>query len=269
MSTGTVGTGTTSTGAMTTTVGRLAALGRAECTLLLRNRTALFVAVLVPIITIGGFKSSLNGIDPDKGGPTVIELAMIGSIGMVLIMAVYANLAAAYTSRREDLVLKRLRTVEASDTEILTGTALPAVALALLQSVVLVAAGVAFLGGRAPQRADLLVAGLLGGILVLVALAAVTSAFTRTVESAQITIMPLFLVSIVGSGLFVPLTVMPDNLAAFCEMLPMTGAMTLIRAGWLGGVGAHDLGGAALTTVAWIVVSLFAVRKWFRWEPRR
>ncbi|HEY9368086.1 MAG TPA: ABC transporter permease, partial [Streptomyces sp.] len=30
-----------------------------------------------------------------------------------------------------------------------------------------------------------------------------------------------------------------------------------------------ELLGAGITTVAWIVLSVFAVQKWFRWEPRR
>ncbi|MEV7090630.1 ABC transporter permease [Streptomyces sp. NPDC093085] len=256
-------------GQRTKAVGRLQALGRAEYVMLVRNRAALFASLVVPVAMIGAIKASLKEVDLSGFGASGIEVAMAGSLGVVLVMAVYANLTSAYTARREDLVLKRLRTVEASDREILAGTALPAVSLAFIQSCLMIAGAVAFLEVRAPSNPLLLLAGLLGGLLLLSALAAVTSAFTRTVESAQLTIMPLFLTSVVGSGLFVPLEVLPDRLAAVCELLPVTGVMTLIRAGWLGGAEGYDLLRAALSALVWIALSLFAVQRWFRWEPRR
>lgn len=253
----------------TTSAGRLRALGRAELTLLVRNRTALFAALFVPVSITAAIRTSLDGADLGVAGVTAAEVALTGGLGTVLLMVVYMNLVAAYTSRREELVLKRLRTGEAADREILAGTALPAAALALAQSVLLVTAGSAVLQVDAPRRPDLLLAGLLVGTVLLTALAAATSAITRTVESAQITTMPLFLVSIVGSGLFVPLETLPDKVASFCELLPMTGVMTLVRAGWSGGVSGYELLGAAAGALAWTVVAVYAVRRWFRWEPRR
>ncbi|AXG79119.1 ABC transporter permease [Streptomyces paludis] len=266
---GTGGSTSGSTGGTTTPVGRLKALGRAEYTLLIRNRTALFAALVVPVTMIAAIKASLKQVDLAGTGLSAIEVAMVGSLGMVLVMAVYANLTAAYTSRREDLVLKRLRTVEAADHEILAGTALPAVGLALAQSLVMIAGAVALLDVRAPRQPLLLLGGLLAGVVLLTTLAAATSAVTRTVESAQLTTMPLFLLSVMGSGLFVPLDVFPDTLARICELLPMTGVMTLVRAGWLGGIDGGDALRAGLTALVWIGLALFAVRKWFRWEPRR
>ncbi|MFF5566400.1 ABC transporter permease [Streptomyces sp. NPDC012623] len=262
-------TAQTATGPASTPVGRLKALGRAEYTLLIRNRTALFAGLLVPVAMIGSIKVSLAQVDLGGTGLSSMEVAMVGSIGMVLVMAVYANLTSAYTARREDLVLKRLRTVEATDLEILTGTALPAVALAFVQSLLMIAGGVVLLDVRAPGQPLLLLAGLLAGLVLLATLGAVTSSFTRTVESAQLTSMPLFLLSVVGSGLFVPLDVFPDRIAAFCELLPVTGVMTLIRAGWLGGIEGYEVLRAGLTALVWIALALFAVRKWFRWGPRR
>lgn len=248
---------------------RLVALGRAELTLLVRNRTALFVAVFVPLFMVGAIRGSLERVDLDKAGTSIAEVAVVGGIGMALLMVVHGNLVSAYVARREALVLKRLRTGEPTDTEILTGIALPAAALALAQCALLTTGGIAVLGLPTPDRPVLLLAGVLLGIVLLTAVAAATSAVTRTVDSAQLTTMPLLLVSSLGSGLFVPLAVLPARIASLCELLPLTGVMTLVRAGWTGGVEPKELVGAALTTVAWIVLSVFAVRRWFRWEPRR
>ncbi|MFI1394678.1 ABC transporter permease [Streptomyces sp. NPDC020681] len=254
---------------MTAMTGRLTALGRAELTLLVRNRTALAVALAMPAFMVVPLMSALDGMDLSDAGMSVGEAVMTGGFGIVLILVVHLNLVSAYVARREELVLKRLRTGEVPDHEILVGTALPAAGVALVQCVLLVVAGVAFLDLDAPRRPELLVLGVLLGMVLMAALAAATASLTRTVESAQLTTMPMFLISLPGSGLVVPLEVLPERMASVCELLPLTGVMTLVRAGWLGGAGAMDVLGAALTALAWTVISVFAVQRWFRWEPRR
>ncbi|MFI9627651.1 ABC transporter permease [Streptomyces sp. NPDC052042] len=261
--------GTTVDRPRTTTVGRLWALGQAELVLLARNRTAVFVALLVPLAMVLAMKTTLERIDLGGTGLTVTGMALTGGIGMVLMQVVYMNLVAAYVARREDLVLKRLRTGEVTDWEILTGTALPSVVLALVQTALMVLAGAAAFGLGAPKRPELFIAGMLSGSVLLAALAALTSVATRTVQTSQITTLPLFLVSMIGSGLFVPLEVLPDRVASVCELLPVTGVMTLVRAGWLGGVDGSDLLRAGIAALAWTVFAVFAVQRWFRWEPRR
>ncbi|RSS82434.1 ABC transporter permease [Streptomyces sp. WAC06614] len=248
---------------------RLLALGRSELTLLVRNRATLTVALLMPLVMVFVLQNSLAGYALEGGAAAIGEATLTGGIGMVLVLVVYMNLVTAYVARREELVLKRLRTGEANDLEILAGSALPAAVLAFVQIAVLVGAGAAVLDVRAPRNPLLLAAAVLAGTVLLAALGAATSAVTRTVESAGLTTMPLFLVSVVGSGVFVPVDTMPGTLASVCELLPLSGVMTLVRAGWLGTSGEQDLLGAALTTLAWAVISVFAVQRWFRWEPRR
>lgn len=248
---------------------RIAALGRAELTLLTRNRTALFTALLLPVGMVWAMRSAMDGVDLSESGLGSHEAVMTSGPVMVLILVVYTNLIAAYVARREELVLKRLRTGEVRDAEILSGTAVPSAVLALGQCVLLVVAAAALLDLRAPRRPDLLVVGLLLGTVALAALAAATAALTRTVESAQITALPLMMVSFVASGMFVPLQLLPDPLAAVCRLLPVTPVVDLVRAGWLGGATGPEVLRALALAVAWTVVSVFAVRRWFRWEPRR
>ncbi|MCX4526678.1 ABC transporter permease [Streptomyces sp. NBC_01551] len=253
---------------LTLNPGRLVALGRSELTLLVRNRAALTVALLMPLMMVFVLRSTLGDVDGD-GAMALGEATLTGGIGMVLILVVYMNLVSAYVARREELVLKRLRTGEAGDLEILAGTALPAAVLAVGQILVLALAGTAALDAGMPRRPLLLTAAVLCGIVLLAGASAVTSSFTRNVESAGITTLPLFLVTALGSGLFVPADSLPDVLASVCELLPLSGVMTLVRAGWTGGAQSGDLLTAGLTTLAWIMIPVFAVQKWFRWEPRR
>ncbi|WP_432248908.1 ABC transporter permease [Streptomyces sanyensis] len=255
--------------ATTTAAGRLTALGRAEITLLVRNRSSLFVALALPALMVVAVRNSLGGLDLSGTGIDPDTALMTSGTGLALVLVVHMNLVSAYVARREDLVLKRLRTGEASDAEILAGSALPAAALALAQCAALGAAGAALLGTGAPERPWLLAAGVLLGVVLMAVLAAATSAVTRTVESAQITTLPMLVLSSVGSGLVLPLALLPDRLARLCELLPLTGAMTLVRAGWTGGAEPAELATAALGALAWTLLGVFAVRRWFRWEPRR
>jgi ABC-2 type transport system permease protein len=247
---------------------RMRALGRAELTLLLRNRSALFVTLLMPVVFVGLSWSSAQELDLSGTGLSRGEAVLTGGIGLVLILVVYLGLIPTYVARREERVLKRLRTGELTDTEILTGSALPAVVLAVAQCAVLVGSGALVLDVAMPEAVPLLVLGLLLGVVLLAAGAAATAAFTRTVESAQLTGMPLLMVSVIGSGLYVPLEVLPDRVADVCRLLPMTAVMELVKAGWLGGLDGGERLRAVLLAVAWTALAVFAVRRWFRWEPR-
>ncbi|MFC9613990.1 ABC transporter permease [Streptomyces sp. NPDC056938] len=253
----------------TTAAGRMRVLARAELTLIGRSKGTLFTAVFVPLVLPFSVRSSIDSMDLKGAGLTVGSVLLPSAIGFSLLFAVYSALVGVYAARREELVLKRLRTGELRDAEILAGAAVPSVAIGLAQSLVLVAACTAFLDVGAPQAPYYAVLGLLLGLVMWPALAAVTASFSKSVESAQVAAMPLLLLSMLGSGTVVPLEVMPDRLASLCELLPLTPVITLVRGGWTGDLSAYDALGAVATAVAWTVLAVFAVRRWFRWEPRR
>ncbi|MCQ4213286.1 MULTISPECIES: ABC transporter permease [Streptomyces] len=261
-------TATTTIRSTTTSAGRLRALGRAELTLIGRSKGVLFTALFVPLVLPFSIRASTEQVDLDGTGLSIGSMVLASSIGFSLLFAVYSALVSVYASRREELVLKRLRTGELRDGEILAGAALPSVALGLLQCVVLAVACAVALDAGAPDAPQLVVLGVLLGTVLCVALAALTTVWSRSVESAQVAAMPLLLVTMLGSGAFVPLEVMPDRLAAVCELLPLSPTITLVRGGWAGTLSLGDATQALVTAVAWIVVAVFAVRRWFRWEPR-
>jgi len=265
----TTGTATTSATSVTATVKRMRSLGRAELTLLTRNRTAMFTALLMPFAMVMFIRSTVRQVPLEGTGLNATGVVMTGGIAMVLIFVIYANLIPTYVSRREELVLKRLRTGEVRDGEILVGTALPVVTVALAQCALLVVAGATLLEMAPPGRPVLLVLGVLLGIVLMVLMSAVTAVVTRTAESAQITALPLMMASLVGSGIIAPLEIMPDRVADVLRVLPMSPVTDLVRYGWLGGGEPGEVLRAVGIAVAWAVASVFAVRRWFRWEPRR
>ncbi len=261
---GGIGTG----GSTTTPAGRMRALARAEAALFLRNKGTLVAALFVPLVLPFSAWSAADGMDLKEAGLSTGTVILPASVGFSLLFAVYAALVGVYTARREELVLKRLRTGELRDVEILTGSALPAVVTGFVQSVLLAVGCAVLLDLDAPPAPQLAVIGLLLGLVMCVALAALTASLSRTTESAQVTSLPLMLVSFLGSGITVPLEVLPDRLASFCELLPLTPVITLVRGAWTGDLSAYETLGAVVTGLAWTVLSVFAVRRWFRWEPR-
>ncbi|MFF5476811.1 ABC transporter permease [Streptomyces sp. NPDC012935] len=254
--------------AMTTPVGRMAALARAEVTLLGRSRGTLFAALFVPLLLPFSVREAAKGMDLAEAGLSLGTVVLPASIGFSLLYAVYATLVSVYTARREELVLKRLRTGELKDTEILAGAALPAVVTGVAQSLVLAVGCAVLLDVGAPAAPHLAVLGLLLGIVLCASLGAVTASFTRSVESAQVTTLPVVFLSMIFSGMFVPLEVLPDRVASVCEFLPLTPVITLLRGGWTGDLSAYEAIGPVVTGLAWTVLGVLAVRRWFRWEPR-
>jgi ABC-2 type transport system permease protein len=255
-------------------LGRTSALAAAEIRLLLRNRTAVFNSVLMPLLIVAAVPAlgwgGVSGV-----GPAVVVSAM----GVTLVFLTFYNLVTTLVARREDRVLQGLRTGELTDAEIVLGTAAPTLMISVGQ-VALVGIGVAVLGDwSAPTDVVLPVIALIGGSALMVALAAASTAFTRTTESAQITTLPLVLAATAMSGLMFPLTYLPDAVAEIARFLPLTPVLELARLGLIGqtwdGTGV-DLAGAwsaallpLAVLAAWLVVGTVAARRVFRWVPRR
>jgi ABC-2 type transport system permease protein len=255
--------------ATTTPAGRMRALARAEMTLLGRSKGTLFASLFVPLVMPFSLRQVANGMDLEANGLSVGTVVLPGAIGISLLFAVYSGLTTVFVARREELVLKRLRTGELRDAEILAGAALPSIAIGLTQCVLLAVGGAVLLDAGAPSAPHLAVLGVVLGLVMFSALAAVTGSFSRSAETAQVMSMPLLFVSMFGSGLFIPFEVMPDKVASVCELLPLSPVITLVRGGWTGDLSGSETLGALAVAVAWTVLSVFAVRRWFRWEPRR
>ncbi|MGR8009733.1 ABC transporter permease [Streptomyces hypolithicus] len=233
----TAGEADTGTGTGTAKGEVAAALTRAELTLLVRHKAVLFTSLALPVAMTYAMRPVLDDMDLDAAGLSLGAVMMPMAVAFVLLFGVYSSLVSVYVVRREELVLKRLRAGEPGDVEILTGTAAASLVAGLAQCVVLVVAGAAVLGMEMPADPLLVVVGIALGLAVTGTMAAATTAFTKTAEGAQIVILPMMLVSMAGSGVVVPLELLPDKLASVCELLPLSPVVELVRGGWTGQLG--------------------------------
>lgn len=254
------------------------ALARGEAIQLRRNKVALVNCFALPVVTAGFFVSVMPGDAPLRAVvPSVV-------IGMAILFVVYYTLVTAVVARRESLLLKRLRTGEASDQVILAGICLPFTVVTLLQAVIAVGVSVAVFDGQPGQVgwtalgiALVLLAALLGTI-AFAALAVASTAVTKTVEHAQITTLPVILIPILLSGMTVPLAVMPDAMRIVAEVMPLTPIIELTQIGLTGTdvdgqvvSGVAALGAAVrplLVLLGWTALASWVAARTMRWEPR-
>lgn len=252
-------------------------LAAAEIRLLLRNKALLFYSMGLPVL--GGL--FMLRILPDTGEAASEQATrlIVTITGFALLFGVYYSLVSTFVARRQDLVLKRLRSGESSVVDVLTAISMPSLLTMIVQTVVAVVLAVVVVGTFTPVNVALVVVAVLGGGVVVALLAAISSAFSSTVESVQVTTLPLILVLMAAPGFAVPASVMPDTFLDIARFLPMSPVVELIELG-ISGVGRNgevlDLAGtfsaAALplaVLVAWGVIGVTATIRYFRWEPRR
>ncbi|RBY82780.1 ABC transporter permease [Blastococcus sp. TF02A-26] len=255
-------------------VRRTLTLAGAETRLLVRNRTALVNSVLLPLLLV----AAVPGLGMD-GGDGVGPQLLVAAVGVTLVFLTYYNLVTTFVARREDLVLQRMRTGELTEVEVLLGTAAPTLVVTVGQ-VVLVAAGTVVIGEWvAPVDVVLPLLALVGGVALMLLLAAASTSFTRTPESAQITTLPVVMATTALSGLLFPLSDLPEQLASVARVLPLTPVVELARLGLAGRAwdGTEvDAGGAWAAAPlplavlgAWLLAGAVVAPRVFRWAPRR
>ncbi|MGC4937720.1 ABC transporter permease [Kribbella sp. DT2] len=252
------------------TIARVVATGKAEGLLLRRNALMVLVAVALPVFTVLTVASAAE-LPSEMGASVVTSVTVV-----TLDLFVYYQLVTALVARREELVLKRLRTGELSDWEILAGAATPSVVIAWAQIVLVAAGGAIWFRLHAPVNLLLVLLAVLLGTLLFVLLAAASTALAPTVDAAQVVTAPVMFVTLTFSGLYLPLN---GPLEYVGRALPLTPVVDLLRLGLSGttrdgaavglaGSFAHAVP-AVLVLLGWVVVGAWATRRWFRWEPRR
>lgn len=243
------------------TAHRLAALLRMELRALRRNRTASIVSVAAPLAIGILLAGEYDG--GDAGG-----IARMGSmLSLVGVLAVHHHLITVYASRRQELVLKRLRAGLLSDGAILAGTAAATVAIYLLQGACLVGYGVIVLGLPVPADPLLIVVALALAAAVLAVSAAALSAVTRSSESAMLTSLPTVVLFLAAPGALVPLGAMSERVEDIARYSPMGSFTAVVREAWLG-TESLETALALVALAVWALLGWALARMVFRWEPR-
>ncbi|WP_199044402.1 ABC transporter permease [Glycomyces salinus] len=236
-------------------------LAAAETRLILRNRTILLSATLVPLVFgLAIIQFDLQAVAGVPGAMAAMQLMSLQAFG------IYMTATMALAARRQQLFLKRLRTSPARTASIVSGLSVPLVALVMVQTA-LVFAATGAATDTAPAQPALLAVGFLLSSVMMVGFAFLTAAFTSSPEAAQFTTLPGFMAFVAGT--MWALTTPPAELGIAHMIVPGGAPTALTRAAWDGPsdwtteIGLTLIAGAIVTTA----VCMLAARL-FRWQPR-
>ncbi len=214
----------------------------------LRNPTAVFNAVLFPIVMMLMFVYVLGGA-LNVGGIKYIDYATPG----LIVMAISYGLSATALSVNSDMtkgIIDRLKVMDISRGAVLTGHVIASMLRSLVAIAVII--GVALLIGFRTPASFLDWLGAIG-VIVLAGLAATwltvaLGLFAKTPESAGMATVPLIMLPFLSSA-FVPAHTMGPGVRQFAEYQPFTPIIETLR-GLLSG---HPSGGHAAVAIAWCV----------------
>ena len=215
----------------------------------------------------------------DRGDRSTGAGAITTAFLVAALFTVYYNVLSQFVSRRDELVLKRMRTGEAQDADLLVSIALPGALSAILVFAIVIPLAAA-LGQPLPVNPLLYVALAALMVILFTAFAFWTAAWTRSAESAQLTSLPLILLASVG-----PMTAtipdMSDLLRDILSLTPGAALSELLRVGWFGLDGPEatsttltfagtwsQAAGPLIVIAAWTLIAVTLARRSMRWEPR-
>ncbi|MBU2665792.1 ABC transporter permease [Actinoplanes bogorensis] len=246
---------------------QMGTLFRVEWRLFHRIRSNYVFVLVIPLLLLLGMRFVQEQMDLAAHGLSAGPVMVATAAGILLIFSLYSSVTGLYVARREELVLKRLRTGEVADPVILAGGASLYVAIAVAQ-IVVVTAVLSVMFGVAPRQAPAALLGLVTGVVLMTAMAAATAALCRTVESVMVATLPAIFVLPMIAGIYIPREVLPDNLGDILAYAPLSGTIDLVRSGWTAELGLAGIVTRVLVDLVWAGLFAWVAAKRFRWEPR-
>ena len=167
-------------------------------------------------------------------------------------------------------VLRRLKATPIGAAHFLAGQLTTKAIVVVIQTYVLIIVGAVALGvsvntGRLGAVFDLTILALLGGAL-FIAMGLAISGWAKSEETAapmaNVISMPMMFLS----GVFFPLSVMPEWLTRWSQYLPLTYLADGMRAITVEGATVITLGNELIGLTVWIIVVFAIATKTFRWE---
>jgi ABC-2 type transport system permease protein len=189
--------------------------------------------------------------------PSILAMALMQ-------LGIFASIP--LVAQREKLILKRISASPLSRTTFVTSNVLMRLLIAAAQTALIVGIG-AYLFGVTIIGPALIALGFVAlGALAFLAIGYVIAAWARTEESANamtsIVQFPLMFLS----GIFFPITFMPNWLQPVAALLPLTYLADALRQTMVGGVAYASLGFDAVVLAGWLIVSFAISARFFRWQ---
>ncbi|MBI1801229.1 MAG: ABC transporter permease [Chloroflexi bacterium] len=198
--------------------------------------------------------------------PRFIDLFVPAMIAMALMQLGLFATAQPVVQLREQGVLRRLGATPLPRVTILASQTAMRLTIALLQTAVIISLGaIIFHVPVSGNWAAVIALVMLGG-LMFIALGYVIAGFSKNQESAAGISSVLNFPMMFLSGLFIPLEVMPSFLRPVANVIPLTYLVDALRQQMAGATPAHPLALDVAIMTAWLVASLAVAVRFFKWE---
>jgi ABC-2 type transport system permease protein len=189
--------------------------------------------------------------------PSILAMALMQ-------LGIFASIP--LVSQREKQILKRLNATPLSRGTFVASNVAMRLLIAAVQTVLIVAIG-AWLFGVTIVGNIVVAVGLIAlGALTFLAVGYIIAAWARTEESANamtsIVQFPLMFLS----GIFFPISFMPDWLQPVAAVMPLTYLADALRQTMVGGAAYAPLGVDVAILAVWMVACFAVAARYFRWQ---
>lgn len=243
----------------------LVTMKRVEVSLLLREPTALFFTLALPLLLLTLNGGAGNAPQEMFGGTGLVDVLTPGLLLMVMCTSGLMALPETLASYRERGFLRRLRVSPLRPWQILGAHAATHLTVVVLGLVLLVGVGRVAFDLNPPAAWGLAAAAIAASAVMVVAVGFLLAAVTPTVRTTQAISPAIYFPAIFVSGVVFPTEALPDLARRIGEVLPFTYGVRAIRQAWT--VGAMDWTAFAVLA-ATVVVAVAGGLRTFRWETR-
>ena len=238
---------------------------RSEQLVFWRSREAAFFIFLFPLLLFVLLGSVYSG---KIYGVPAAEALLAGLIGYGCANTAFAGLAIQLVIRRENGILKRLRSTPLPPATYVSAVLVSTLIVFALQTVALFVMGRALYGTPFPADVGSFVLTVVIGAAVFAALGTAIASVIRSAEGSSAVVNFILLPMAFLSGAFGPTHHYPAFLRAIGDVLPLKYFINLVNAVYLHGHGVWTRPQDLAVLAAWGAAGLvFTVFK-FQWEPR-
>ncbi|MFB6617484.1 ABC transporter permease [Streptomyces sp. NPDC056367] len=252
--------------------------GALEIKQFVRQRDAVIFTFAFPIVFLALF-ASIFGEEFEGTGVTASQIYAAGMVAAGIMSTSFQSLGISIAVERDEKVLRRLRGTPMPPAAYFLGKVWMVLATGLAETAVLLLVGSTLFGLDLPVSASkwltfawIFVLGLAGCALLGIAI----SSLPKSGKSASSVVVLPFLILQFISGVFIPVSQIPDWLLNIGALFPLKWMCQGLRgvflpesAAVLEQAGGWEYGKTALVLGAWVVGGLVLCLLTFRWKNRR
>src|SRR6201996_9329358 len=238
----------------------------------LRTKRARMFTLVIPLILLCLLAGVFHGGETEVSGVKIDyrQFFVPSVIVFSLTLTTLAMLVSTIVQQRELGILKRRRATPMPAWAIILSQSLTVVLMAICTVALLLIVGAIAFGVHFPAKGvPALVLGVLGGATAFCGLGYALSTFADSADSAQpmiqLVMFPLFFIS----GIWIPLSELPEWLQVIAKVFPVEHVADLVHRAYVGVVPTGPVLLDFAILVGWAVLGAVVAAKRFVWMPPR